>query len=162
MYMIDTRQTTKQEVELIEDRQKIMEAFNVLKGVNKFRYYTNNVPNKIEPFTNNVGHVTILDEPSNGKGIDIFESKFFSFKQVSLTQYYAFAYGEVIYIRELSNEYNYRSIVYVMLKGTILYKKVYYEVMDLWEFALHYQNAIKEHKELEFQENLKKDCFFYR
>ena len=157
--MIDTRDTIKEESELIHDRALIVEALSSIKGYKYYSYSNNNIVQTNRP--KNVvklAHVNVIDAGMEDTGIT-FHKRANVFTRPSNKHYYAMIYGDVVYLREnLKLE---SSILYVWVKGNLVLQEKFEHIIDIWKFSLYYQDAIKNHEEIAFRKKLKKDKYFW-
>lgn len=159
MYVFDHRERYKGAEELHKDKQNIMRA---LEDLFKYDLFIYDLASRQELKGNKKSlraRVEIIDEKGYS-GVTAFTSSFFkSFLLKSVKDFQGMAYGDVVYLREIHNEED--STIYVWLKGVTLLTIPYRGSVDLWQFSLHYQNAIKSHEEVEFQERLSVDKRFF-
>ena len=164
MYTIDNRDRSKPESELIRDRQTIIKALSEIAGYTMFTYYENNVHK--QNFASKgtilkVADVTLVEESrlSPSKGIRVYKRVFVP-RSVVPVNYTALAYGDVAYIREISQDGS--STIYVHLDGKTILTAGYAGVVDLWEFSLYFQDSLKQHTTYEFIRLLSQDNQFYK
>ena len=167
MYTFDNRSRNKSDEELMRDKLNIMQAFKDLFGVQDFSYWDKG--SRVKTNQNKtvvIGQVWLLEEKGIGGRLktsfvdmSLLKNNHFIFKPKPLGQFQAMGYGEVVYIAHTLSSQLTR--VYVHLKGKTLLT-VDYKDIDLWEFSLYYQQALKENEEHEFMQQLKKDKFFFR
>ena len=159
MYIIDNRQLTKNNDELIHDKRLIRKALTFLFDYKIFIYdYQSSVKHRGKKLTR-IAEVQLLDAPSKDTGIEVYKKSFFNWGQPKPLQVQAVAYGDVVYIRVRHDEE--RSTLYVTARDMLLVKSDYTGTLDLWNFSLHYQQAIKEHKDKEFNLMLMQDNRFF-
>lgn len=166
MYTIDNRTKEKDEAELLRDKLNIMQAFRDIFGVTTFGYRDERGA-PIMTATGNVteiGSVWLIEDRGGKfkrtfKDIELYKAGYSWRKPKPLGEFSAMGYGEVVYI---SQEVAGLTRIHVHLKGETLLVVDYNEPVDIWEFSLHYQQALKEHTEDEFHEQLNKDKTFFK
>ena len=170
MYIRDNRTHNKGKKELTRDRQVIMRALTYLKGIKTYNFESDATTPRIKGRQETqVASITMLEE----KDIDLmptrkqlkgFGRKPLFFKS-TVTDYHAMGYGEVAYIKEYhSNQLGSATTIYIVLRGNVMLEVSYLvgeSSPNLWDFSLYYQQAIKDNKQQEFHESMKKDKYFY-
>lgn len=166
MYTIDNRTKEKDGAELMKDKLNIMQAFRDIFRVDDFGYRDERGTPIITNQGNisNIGSIWLIEDRGGKfkrtfKDIELYKSGFSFFKPKQLGEFCAMGYGEVVYISQTVGNV---TRVHVHLKGESLLIADFNEPIDIWEFSLHYQQALKEHTESEFHEKLNKDKLFFK